>query len=283
VIRKAETIAEARQLVRGVSSWLTSNGDALRIVRIAQIRGFVEIGNEYSRKLQGLAGRIQMPEIAETRANLSRFLAELKNAESETVKRASRLWNTKLQTEEDIDPILGEVESLVSAFENLPLDLEDLQLMRRSLRLYQKDYMRLSDENLNWVEFETLVEEIRKEWSTILGEEEPPWLPDDTMDDFVQNISKRRKEISSAWIKLIENQVENIPNMPAEEANRFHNRVSTPPPTVMDAHLKRADAVLRKVEARLDILSVEWLLEKFRELPPKAKKEFLERVQEVNI
>jgi hypothetical protein len=283
VIRKAETIAEARQLVRGVSSWLTSNGDALRIVRIAQIRGLVEIGNEYSRKLQGIAGRIQLPEIVEMRTNLADFLAKLKKAEAETVKRASRLWQTKIQTEADIEPLFGEVESLVGAFESLSKDLEDLQLMRHALRLYQKDYTRLSDENLNWREFETFAEEIRKEWVATIGEEEPPWLPEDTMDSFVQAISKRRKQISMEWIDSIEAQVENIPTMPADEANRFYNRVSIPPPAVMDTHLKRAEAVLRKVEARLDALSVEWLLEKFKELPARAKKDFLQRAQAVGI
>jgi len=65
--------------------------------------------------------------------------------------------------------------------------------------------------------------------------------------------------------------------MPADEANRFYNRVSTPPPVLTDSHLKRAAVVDRKVQARLDALSVEWLLEKFKELPAKAKKDFLER------
>jgi hypothetical protein len=31
----------------------------------------------------------------------------------------------------------------------------------------------------------------------------------------------------------------------------------------------------------LDTLSVEWLLEKFKELPPKAKKDFLQRAQKL--
>ncbi|SPD75416.1 conserved hypothetical protein [uncultured Desulfobacterium sp.] len=282
VIRKAETIAEAHQLLRDVNSWLTTNGNAFRIVRIAEIRGLVEVGNDYSRKLQGIAGRIQIPEIVETRTKLSGFQAKLKNAESETMKRASRIWLTKIQTETDIDPILGEVESLVGAFESLPRDLEDLQLMRRALRLYQKDYTRLSDDNLNWDEFETLAEEIRNEWAATLGEEEPPWVPEDTMDGFVQAISKRRKQTSTSWIESIESQVENILDMPADEANRFHNRVSTPPPVVTAPHLKRAAVVVRKVQARLDALSVEWLLEKFKELPAKARKEFLQRVQKLD-
>lgn len=281
VIRKAETIAEAHQLLRDVKSWLTAHGDAVRIVRVSEIRGLLDVGNDYSKKLQGMAVRIQIPEIVETRTQLSGFLAKLKDAETETVKRASRLWQTRIRTEADIDQNLGEVESLISAFENLPKDLEDLQLMRRALRLYQKDCTRLSDENLNWTEFEALAEEIRKEWATTFGDEEPPWLPDDTMDQFVQDISKRRKEVSTTWIDSMEAQVESIPSMSADQANRFHTRVSKPPPIVTEPHLKRAAIIARKVETRLEVLSIEWLLEKFKELPLKAKKDFLQRAQKL--
>lgn len=198
------------------------------------------------------------------------------------MKRANRLWQTQIQTEADIDSIFGEVESLVSAFENLPRDLEDLQLMRHALMLYQKGYKRLSGDNLNWGEFETLAEEIRNEWTATLGEEEPPWLPEETLDGFVQAISKHRKQTSTAWIESIEAQVKNIPAMPADEANRFYNRASTPPPVVTDSHLMRLAVVDRKVQARLDALSVEWLIEKFKELPAKAKKDFLQRIQKLS-
>jgi chromosome segregation ATPase len=227
-----------------------------------------------------MAGRITLNEIAETRSQLAGFIATLKEAEAKIMKRAKRLWQTKIQTEADIDSISGELESLVSAFENLPRDLEDLQIMRHALKLYQKGYMRLSDENLNWNEFETLAEEIRKEWAAALGEEEPPWLPDDTLDGFDQAISKHRKQASTTWVESIEAQVENIPSMAADEANRFYNRVSIPPPVVTDSHLKRAAVVDKKIQARLGDLSVEWLLEKFKELPTKAKKDFLQRAQE---
>jgi hypothetical protein len=43
----------------------------------------------------------------------------------------------------------------------------------------------------------------------------------------------------------------------------------------------RLAVVDRKVQARLDALSVEWLIEKFKELPAKAKKDFLQRIQKL--
>jgi len=255
------------------------HGDAIRIVRVAEIRALREVSNDYSRKLQGMGERIQIPEITETRTQLSGFLSKLKDAESETVKRASNLWQAKIRTEADIDRVLGEVESLVSAFENLPKDLEDLQLMRGALKLFQKNYKSLSEENLSWGEFETLAEEIRKEWTTTFGDEELPWPPDKILDGFIQDISRRRKEISTAWIDSIEAHAEAILSMPTNEADRFYSRVIKPPPAVTEPHLKRAAVVARKIEARLETLKVEWLLEKFKELPPKIRKDFLRQAQ----
>ncbi|MBU3932524.1 MAG: hypothetical protein KKF01_08805, partial [Proteobacteria bacterium] len=281
VIRKVQTTVDARQLLRDVQSWLTAHGDAVRIVRIAEIRGFRGVGTDFSRKLQGMAERIQIPEIAETRTRLSTFLTKLKDVETETIRRASSLWQSKIRAEEDMGRILGEVESLVTAFENLPIDLEDLHLMRRALRLYQKDYQHLASDNLSWGEFEVLADKMRQEYTATLGEEELPWPPDEAIDGFVQDISKRRKEASMAWINSVEAQAEAIPAMPATEANRFHSRVSNPPPVVTEPHLKRAAVVAKKVEARLVALNVEWLLEKFKELPTKGKKDFLLRVQKL--
>jgi hypothetical protein len=213
-----------------VESWLTGHTDAIRIVRIADIRSLRETGNEYSKKLQGMAERVHDPKIIETRSLLSAFLAKLKEKETETIKRASGLWQTKIRTEGDIEPILTEVESLISAFENLPKDVDDLHIMRRALRIYQRDYKRLSDETLSWDEFETLVGETLKEITDTISDDESPWAPDQIIDAFVQDISKRRKEISKAWIESIEGYFEKISSFPINEVNRFYSRVNTPPP-----------------------------------------------------
>ncbi|MFC1461735.1 hypothetical protein ACFLQR_04375, partial [Verrucomicrobiota bacterium] len=281
VIKKAETIVEARQLLRDVQSWLTAHGDATRVVRVAEIRAFKDVGNDYARKLQGMGERIQIPEIAQTRTLLAEFMTKLKDAEAGLVKRASALWQTKIQTEDAIERILTEVDSLMTGFENLPSDIEDLQLMRRALKLYQKDCQRLADDNLTWPEFESVTAEVRKECATALGEEELPWPPDKTIDVFVHAISKHRKELSTAWIDAMESQVDAIPVMSANEANRLHSRVNNSPPFLTGPHLKRGTVMAKKLEARLDALSVEWLIEKFKELAPKSRKEFLKRVQQI--
>lgn len=200
VVRQAETIAETHQLLRDVTSWLTLHGDATRIVRVADLRALRDVGKEFASKLQGMSERISLAEIGATRTQLSAFLTKLKDAEADAVKRASGLWQSKLRSDEDFERLFAEVESLVSVFENLPSDQEDILLMRRALRLYQKDYQQLSSDRLTWPEFEKLAEQLRKDASSTFGEEDIPWSPEDAIGGFVASITKQRKDASATWI-----------------------------------------------------------------------------------
>ena len=281
LVRTAEAAADAHQLVRDVGSWMMAQGDPARIVRVAEIRELRRVGTEYARKLQGMAERVQSPEIAQVRTQLSEFVTKLKDAEEGITKRAAGLWQARIRTEDDIDRTLTELSALVTSFENLPSDLDDLHLMRRALRLYQRDYQLLSDDTLTWVGFDALIQEIRQERASTVGDEETPWPPGKTIDAFVKEISKRRKERSSSWLRSVEAEAAGVTTMPAMEANQLHLRLSSPPAVLTEADAKRLGAIVRKVTARLDALSVEWLIERYRELPLKVKKEFLRRVQQI--
>jgi hypothetical protein len=278
IIRNAETAAEAHQLVRDVRSWLTSHADVMRLVRVAEIRGLREVGRDFLAKLRGMSERIQMPEIGEARTQLSEALATMKDAEADIVKRTSRLWKAKLRSEDDLDVLLNETETLMTAFENCPNDLEDLHLMRRTLRIYQKDFQQLADSRLTWAEFENLAHKMIQEAEGSLGEEEVPWPPQETIAGFVDVISKRRKETSAAWIESIESEAASVSSMSAADANRLHTRASAPPAVLTDPHAKRLKEILYKIEARLDSLKIEWLVEKFKELSPPLRKRFLQLI-----
>ncbi|MFA6132783.1 MAG: hypothetical protein WC869_02055 [Phycisphaerae bacterium] len=281
IIRKAETIVEARHLARDVQSWLTAHGDVMRLVRVAELRGLKDVGNDYARKLQGIGERIQLSEVAQARTQLSDFLAKLKESEASIIKRGSALWQAKVRSEDDIMSLQTEVDALIMAFENVPNDLEDLQLMRRGLRLYDRAFRRLSDDNLEWKELGDLAAEIRKEICDAFGNEELPWPPDKTIDGFIHDISKRRKDLSVAWIDGVEKDAADVAAMNATEANRLHTRLGAPPAVLTEPHATRLEHINKKLTSRLGILSVEWLVEKFKELPEKSRKEFLSRLRDI--
>jgi hypothetical protein len=199
----------------------------------------------------------------------------MKNTEKEIVKRASKLWDAKLRSDNDVDNLLSEVEALNSAFENCPLDLEDLQLMRQALRIYQRDFQQLNDDRLSWAEFNELACNFKSEAQSAIGEEEIPWSPEVVIDEFVKIISNHRREKSRNWIESLEAGAVSLETMSVVDVNRLHTRASSPPTVLTETETKRLEELIRKIEIRLDVLKLSWLVEKFKELPLAMRQKFI--------
>jgi hypothetical protein len=277
-IRNAETAAESRQLIRDVNSWMFTNQGASRISRVADGRTLLEVGKEYTSKLQGMAQRIQSQEIGDLRTQLSQFLTQIREGVDQLVKRARRLWNMHVKSVEDLDNCLQEIESLVAAFENCPNDLSDLQMMRKAVRTYQEGRRQLADDRLTWPEFEALAERLKAETAEVIKEDDVPWSPADAIDGFVESISKVRKQASTEWIDRIESEVAGIESMSAIEANKLDTKISTPPAVLTESHQKRVASAAKLVQRRLDSLKIDWLVEKFKELSTEMRRKFLKLV-----
>jgi hypothetical protein len=277
-IRNAETAAECRQLIRDVRSWMLANQGASRISRVADGRALLEVGKEYTSKLQGMTQRVQSQEIGDLRTQLSQFLTQIRDGVDQLVKRAQRLWNMHVKSVEDLDNCLQEIESLVAAFENCPNDLSDLQMMRKAVRIYQEGRRQLADDRLTWPEFEALAERLKAETAEVIKEDDVPWSPADAIDGFVDSISKGRKQASTEWIDRIESEVVGIESMSAIEANRLDTRISAPPAVLTESHQKRVASAAKLVQRRLDSLKIDWLVEKFKELSTELRRKFLKLV-----
>jgi hypothetical protein len=148
--------------------------------------------------------------------------------------------------------------------------------------MYQQDYHQLSDERLTWGEFDLLAARLKEEARTIFQDGDLPWPTDETIDSFVETVSKQRKERSDAWIEQLGTEVEAIGTMSTADANRLHERASSPPALLSDPHAKRLARFMKQVEARLDTLAVEWLVEKFRELSEPSRKSFLQIISQMS-
>ncbi|MGI6460876.1 MAG: hypothetical protein ACOX5J_12435 [Candidatus Hydrogenedentales bacterium] len=278
LLKNVETAAEAQQLLRDVQSWIDQQGDPCRIVRIARLRDLHKVGREYQAKLQGMSRRIQLTEISERRSTLSEFLKELKSTQEEMVRRASTLHKAKLRPDKNIDELIQEVEQLITIFEGCDTDLEDLRLMQQALRFYEKTYNQLGDQRLTWKEFEALKKTLRKEAEKTVVDEGIPWDLTETFACMDEQLTKERKAKSLDWVQEREADAAAVGSMSAEEANQLHNKITAPPACITKEHAKRVDKVKQKVEARLNTLTVDWLLEKFKELPQKARKDFLKKI-----
>ena len=278
VIKNAEAIADAKQLLRDVESWIATNANVNRVGRISEIRALKQVGSEYSNKLQGLEKHINLP-IAKTRSNLIDFVKQNKDAEDTIKKRYDNLWNTQLMTEPDIDKLTVEVDSLVYAFDNMQSDLEDLQSMKKALKIFREAYQRLSDDSISWKEFKKIANEIKKECENHLVDDEVPWTVDEVIDSFIKGHSKNREQKSLVWINRLKESTKSINTLTVTDANRLNDQLSNPPAVLTIEHEKILSMLKQKVHEHLDNKKFEWLVEMFKELPEDRMRDFLVIVQ----
>jgi len=279
IIKNAEKIAEARQLVRDIQSWLESHADATKIGRIAELRALKQVGFDYAKKLQKLTQRTNLSDVTQLRSELSEFMQKIKVTEDGLMNRASAIWNAEIQDESDLDKTISEVDSLIHSFDNIPNDLEDFELMRKALKIYRMWYQRLSDNNLSWGSFSENADEMLKECEAFFGEEEVPWNPEDVKNAFIETISAIRQSKSLSWISRIRENVDTVDKMSAIEANQYHTQLSNPPSVLTAEHHVILNELIHKVDQRLSDLKIEWLVEKFKELSQESKIEFIRIVQ----
>lgn len=279
VVKKANTYAEACQLIRDVDSWISSHDNQGHLIRIAEIRGQRDIAKDFSNKLIGMSKRIALPEINTMRTKLATFMEQLREREKGATKRAEKLWNTRLDIN-TLDQVLDEVQDLELMFEGCDNDIADLRMMRRSLRLYQDCYRQLNLESLSQKDFDALSENLRDKAIKELADDEPPWPPDEIINSFVRDIRKIRTSKGEEWLKSIEDSFINLGGMGVSEANNLREKIQSYPPYINEKQIKLVVSYIEKIENHLMRLEIEWLVEKFSKLSIEAKKEFLRRIND---
>ncbi len=276
LVKRAETTAQAKQLVREIQSYFIQNKeDAFRIVRVAKIRSLLKIGNEYKSQIEELSSQIKLDILNEILTQLFEFLNNLKKIEKVIIDRASALWDTQIHSEKELENLHLEVSTLIKIFEGCEMDLEDLYAMEKALQMFQRFCSQLKDGQLTWNQFHKLSEKLVKEIKVNFEEEELPWSIDEILPCFIKNITQQRSEMSSSWINNIKTECSLISTMITTDANRLYTKANNPPPYITEHDMKDLSKMIIQIEEHLNKLAVEWLLEKFRELPISSKEEFL--------
>lgn len=273
--REAELAASARQLLRDVDAWIRQHSDALRVVRLAQIRDLESVGNDYQGKLTKIAARFDLDGMDSIRESLANYLDGLVKAKSEVTDRAMRLWDTELKSREGLEDVRHEVESLVPVFEGCADDLEDLQSMRKGLVAYGQAWNKLSDLALSPGEFDRRAGEVKEEIREHLGGTEPLWPVDETFQHILEDSRELRSTESSAWTSALLANAESLPELSMAEANNLYERARKPPPFLEPSHRAEVNQATSNIEAHLNQLAVAWLLERFQQLPAPMQEEFL--------
>jgi len=277
-IQKVEIIASAHQLVSEVSLWLTTHAQATKFVRIAELRALQKIGSEYTNKLRKISTQIQLPEFDDLRIQLSNRLDGIEIASKKTKDRASILWQTKLTNIDDVEVMQNEVDELFSMFEGCKEDVDDLQLMRRALRLYAQAYRQLDDDRLTLKGFDLLSDKLKADLLDSIGEDELPWDPLEIIENFRITIEEKRNKKSLEWISGLESEIANMSLSKVSDLNNLHSRVICPPAFLSGNHKVKLEEINETIEQYSNEIKIDWLVEKYKELTPEMKKIFLSRV-----
>jgi len=278
----AEKTAQVKQLARDIQSFLQINReDAFRIIRLAKIRGLQKTARDYISEAEELSSEITLEILNDNLIHLLQFMNKLKETEKEIRDRASALWDTQIHSEKELENLHLEVSTLIKIFEGCKMDLEDLYAMEKALKMFQRFCIKLEDEELTGHQFNNLSEELIRVIKENFKEEELPWSIDEILQCLIKNIEQQRYEKSSLWINNIKSEYALISTMTITEANNLHSKASKSPPFITEHDMKDLSKMISQIEEHLDKLAVEWLIEKYRELPYTAKTNFLKAAKQI--
>jgi hypothetical protein len=279
VIKDIEQITEARRFVQEVKGWLGSNLEAINLFRVAELRELLKTGKEYSSKLKKLYTRLDLDDIKNVQLLVVNRLEEISSAMQIAQDRALALWNTNIESLDHLERLQTEVNALFNIYDRCPEDLDDLQVMRRTLRLFLQVYLSLDDELLTEEKFVELVKKLTIETESALEEEEQPWDVNETISKFKDIILEHRQAKSSGWIESVLLEINSLEELPITDLNRLHNKISNPPAIITPKDHTSLVELRKVVDLRLGTMKVDWLIQMFNELPTELQKSFILKIK----
>ncbi|MCX7020203.1 MAG: hypothetical protein NTY46_14695 [Candidatus Sumerlaeota bacterium] len=278
VIRNVENATEAKQLVMDVSRFIDRNSDAFGLLRLRRLRDLKTQADTYSTKLVGMARRVDTSEVTEARAALMKFREQLVTAEKQATTGARLLMKMRIKTEQDLESTWRKLEEIERIFEGCDRDLEDFAVMRDTLQAMREAARQLDEDNMSWEEFERKADMTGKRLAEDFAEKESPWDIAELFDQLVQARRAALEERSIKWIDDIEQNWARSEAAPVDELNRLYSRLVNPPAWLSPKTDKQLRVYRDEVEKKLRQLEVEWLVERFQQLPDAEKKDFLSRI-----
>ncbi|OQB69660.1 MAG: hypothetical protein BWX92_03847 [Deltaproteobacteria bacterium ADurb.Bin135] len=274
-IRQINDLAAAQLLAENIEGWLTEHSIS-RAQRVADLRNDADTAKENLKKVNEALKIVPVPSLESVKIKLNDFIKSTKQREKEFTTRLSRILDSSLSVSK-IEELIQEVDDLERIFERCDSDIDTLRTMRRALNFYKDASIRLCDGNLSENAFATLWSELNEKAEEI-SDDEPPWIPEDIMPLLHKNALKKREELGLCWLTDMENEVSGITGQDIAVASNLHNRLQQLPGYLTKSQHRRAKELQSKVEAHLNKLKVEWLLEKYSELDAKSQAAFLKAI-----
>ena len=145
--------------------------------------------------------------------------------------------------------------------------------------MYLNLYHQFSSMQLKIDDFNSQIETAKGEFISRFTDTELPWDLDESFENMCAACKLTRHKASENWYNQISERLSSLESMSSQEADELLRAISTRPAYVDDKEYGHKLTKLQiRIEKYLESKGVEWLIEKFKQLSPGAKKIFLAQI-----
>ena len=282
VTKLAEETVKAKQLNRDIESFLQMNDESVfTMPRLAKLRGLQKTAQEYISKSKEISPDL-IYILNESITELHQFVNRLKETEKLILGKAMALLDSEILSFQEVEEVRKQINNLIPIFEGCEADLEELGSMDKAIKYFEQFNKKLNEE-LTWEQFETISKDMKRVIIESFEEDEITWPIEDILTSLYEEIKGNRICQSIAWLDEIKKEFNRINSMNTSEASQLHSRVNNHPTFLAEQQIVEANKISNQIEKHLNKLALEWLVEKFKELPEPSKKEFLKIAQQIII
>lgn len=192
--------------------------------------------------------------------------------------RAAEVYNSTIETLQDIQRLRTEVLVLEQLFAGCNEDVRDFALVLRQLDDVEVQYKQLDSEELSNEEFEALLARYSAWTKAEFGDDEPPLDNDQIYDGIGRTIRAKRTRVAEDWLRANVPGIDAIRSSDGERVVQMKSRLQNPPRLLTAPQRARVKEAIELCEQRLDELEVDGLVARFLALSEVGKRAFLQRV-----
>jgi hypothetical protein len=247
---------------------------------MATLDSWLEQIKEYAKELEEASTRISVVEndVKDARKVLANFKRECLDQIESNNKRLGNIYNIeKIGSLEDISALKHEVTLLLSVFER-DKDLEDIEMVKEQLDIFERHFVSLDDTNLNNQQFINLLEQSKLEIETMF--EDAPPLDNDLIYTSIQcALQEKRSGQANDWMDKHLPSIMDIKNYDAVKALQTIASLQKRPKVLSDDQIQDVMKVAELCETRLDELEIDGLLVRFEKMSEQNKKAFIKKIE----
>ncbi len=222
-----------------------------------------------------------VPQLDKEERNLREFRQKCQEQLNTHHERAQQIWNAKLLTISDIEQNMQEILALMTVYDGLENDLNDFRVIRNFMRSVMDHYQKLTSQDLNDQDLQSLYSSYLEEAESIFGEEELPWNINEIYENILSILKEQRSKIATQWLETTIPEDSTILKLSAIDANQLRSKLLNPPAILEATGLRKVEKALKLCEKQLDGLEVDGLLARFQNLSKEAKIKFIEEANKL--